>query len=563
MKQKTMTGIVLMFMFLIPQVLSGKIDTKKWVEDLDYLVSALTLKHPHLFYRVSEKTFNQVVERSREEIRNAGTDLAAYFALKKVVAAIRDGHTQLWGILGIEKVRFPFRLDRFSDGVFITVIRADHQRYLGSRVTAVNRMPVETVLDLIESVTNMDTAFGKIRPSVQDITFARNLKGLGIIDSEKSVQLDLVTPEGRKEEVTFESFVDDEPVRWSNRITMAPAGGRYISPADLLGDSTPLHMKKQGANIEFYWFEHLKKEKAVYFQYNQVSDQRGHHETWAAFTGRFWRYMDDHRDDIEKLIIDIRYNDGGNGRTMIPFINQVIKRDQFRDNRSLFVITGNRTYSAAVILMTELAVHTDAVFVGTPPACPFNFFSDMEMAPKLPNCGASLGIASRQIDNAWSPQTVYFQPDIPAPFSSTDYFSGKDPAMEIILKGDVRSIADIAADDGVDAAMKHYRMLKKKFGHITWWKKLAAESLENDVNNRGYDYLNARKVKKSQTVFRLNTILFPDSFNVWDSYAESFMVAEDYDNALTYYQKSMELNPKNRNGERMITHINEILKKRK
>ena len=168
-------------------------------------------------------------------------------------------------------------------------------------------------------------------------------------------------------------------------------------------------------------------------------------------------YIDEH--DIQKLIIDVRYNDGGNGRTMIPFINEIIKRDRFCNGENLYVLVGNRTYSASVIFMTELAVHTDVIFVGSPPSSPFNFFSDMLRYENLPNSGAGLGIASRQIDNAWSSQTIYFSPDIPAPFSSKDYFSGKDPALEMALKGNFLSVAEYTAINGAEKGKQYLQEL--------------------------------------------------------------------------------------------------------
>ena len=555
-----LTTIVVWFVFVSNQVSAQEkqFTTEPWVEDLNYVVTQLKDHHPHIYYRISEEKFNTNVINATKEIKATKTDLECYFVIKKVVAGIQDGHTQLFdrGTLGIDNLRFPFRLDKFTDGAFITVIRKDYKKFLGAKVISINGKSIEQVLKLTSAITNIDNEFGKIRSSVQDITFARTMFGLGITNSEKIIELELITKDGKRENIEFESIFDTSPILWSNRLNMAPAKGDYISIVNLLGDKTPLHLKKQGDNIEFYWFEHLKKEKAIYFQYNQVANQRDHYETWVEFTNRIWQYIDSHKDEIDKLIIDIRYNDGGNGRTMVPFINQIIKRDKFCNGKNLLVLTSNRTYSAAVILMTELAVHTDAIFIGSPAGCPFNFFSDMEIVDNLPNSGAGLGIASRQIDNAWSHQTVFFQPDFPAPFSSNDYFSGKDPTLALALKGlGLKNIAEFAADNCAEDAFVYYHQLKKKYANIDWWTGLNPEILENNINNDGYTLLGRRELKSAFEVFKLNTLIFPKSANAWDSFAEWYYNEKKFEFAVKYYKKSLELNPNNENAINMIKRI--------
>jgi tetratricopeptide (TPR) repeat protein len=64
---------------------------------------------------------------------------------------------------------------------------------------------------------------------------------------------------------------------------------------------------------------------------------------------------------------------------------------------------------------------------------------------------------------------------------------------------------------------------------------------ENDINLAGYHYLNAGKLSPALAIFSSNTILFPTSVNVHDSYAEG--LAADGQNALAleYYEKAVAL----------------------
>ncbi len=536
------------------------LSNQKWLEDLNCTVKLLKSTHPYLYYRISEDEFNKIVNQSKLNIRKAVSDHEAYFIIKKVIASIQDGHTQLLdqGVINLRELRFPFLLGKFEDGVFITVIRNDYQKYFGSKVVSINEKPIEQVLKITSSVINMDNKFGLIPPSVNLITFAQKIFGLEIIDSEEEINLELITTQNERRKIKVKSVWEKFPRFWPNRLTMAPTKGEYIDVAKSLGKNTPLYLKKQDKNSKFYWFEHLRDSKTIYFQYNQVDNQPGNPESFSQFTERLWDYIDQNRKAVDKLVIDIRFNDGGNGRMMTPFINHIIKRDFINKRGKLFVLVGNRTYSAPVILMTELVVHTEAIFVGTPPASPFNFFSNRRIVGRLPNSDFQLGIASLQIAHAWPYQPEYFQPDIPSGFTSKEYFSGKDPAMDIILNGNgLLSVEDIAADYGVESALEFYKKNKAKFSKYEWWTAYNQDILESRINQQGYNLMVTDK-KKAYQIFKLNTILFPKSPNVWDSFAEINIVKDKVMDAIKFYKKSLDLNPENDNARKML---NKLIKK--
>ncbi|NIR42442.1 MAG: tetratricopeptide repeat protein [Gemmatimonadetes bacterium] len=70
---------------------------------------------------------------------------------------------------------------------------------------------------------------------------------------------------------------------------------------------------------------------------------------------------------------------------------------------------------------------------------------------------------------------------------------------------------------------------------------------ERSLNRLGYEFMPER-AEIAQRIFQLNVELFPDSWNVYDSLAESYMVQGDREKAIELYEKSLELNPQNENG---------------
>jgi len=81
---------------------------------------------------------------------------------------------------------------------------------------------------------------------------------------------------------------------------------------------------------------------------------------------------------------------------------------------------------------------------------------------------------------------------------------------------------------------------------------------ENNLNRMGYNLLNEDNIAMAKKVFKVNVMLYPESFNVYDSYAEACMKHGDLDSAITNYKKSLELNPSNANAEAMLLEISKM-----
>lgn len=78
---------------------------------------------------------------------------------------------------------------------------------------------------------------------------------------------------------------------------------------------------------------------------------------------------------------------------------------------------------------------------------------------------------------------------------------------------------------------------------------------EYDFNRLGHDLLGDGFLPEALDVFRLNCFLFPLSFNVYDSYADALNRQGKKDYAIKMYQKSMELNPQNEGGKKVLESL--------
>jgi len=78
---------------------------------------------------------------------------------------------------------------------------------------------------------------------------------------------------------------------------------------------------------------------------------------------------------------------------------------------------------------------------------------------------------------------------------------------------------------------------------------------ENSLNRLAYAYLRNKNNKIAIAIFKLNTELFPESGNTFDSLAEGYFSNEQFKLSKENYRKSLELNPENMNAKMMIKRI--------
>lgn len=80
-------------------------------------------------------------------------------------------------------------------------------------------------------------------------------------------------------------------------------------------------------------------------------------------------------------------------------------------------------------------------------------------------------------------------------------------------------------------------------------------NLDVMINRIGYQFLRVKKIKAALKVFKLNKNLFPDSWNVYDSYGEALLMDGDRASAISNYRKAAQLNPESKSANRMLEKL--------
>jgi hypothetical protein len=192
------------------------------------------------------------------------------------------------------------------------------------------------------------------------------------------------------------------------------------------GVGLPLYLKRQD---DAYWFEYLENRKVVYFQYNSV--QNAGKETIAKFSERLFDFLEHH--DVQKLVIDMRWNKGGNNFLNAPILEGLIRSTKINPPGKLFVIVGRQTFSAAMCGATQIERYTKAIMVGEPTGSSPNFIGETVIV-NLPYSKMSASISDLYWENSVAMDyRTWIAPKIYTPPTFADYQAGRDAALEAIL----------------------------------------------------------------------------------------------------------------------------------
>ena len=80
--------------------------------------------------------------------------------------------------------------------------------------------------------------------------------------------------------------------------------------------------------------------------------------------------------------------------------------------------------------------------------------------------------------------------------------------------------------------------------------------VESSINTKGYDLLyDIGDIAGALNVFNINVSVFPSSANAHDSYAEAWLVSGDTAQAITWYEKAIQLEPTFESAQTMLKKI--------
>jgi hypothetical protein len=397
--------LVLSFFSLLSCAQSQKtnppITAAQWQEDIRYFKEQLVKRHKNAFHHVSKEEFENDIERLYNDVPSL-KDYQVIVRLLQITAKVGDGHTAVH-LPGTFK-RYPVALNWFEDNLYVNATTPEYKAVLGTRLLKVGDLTLEEVNKKLATVLSQD----------ENKWFDMNTGPAYLLIPEILVTLNVIPD---YDHASF-TFLDSGSKEIKIDLIPVPVGQgiQWITASK----SQPLFRQKLN---DPFWFTYLGEINAVYLNFKNYNDLNEN-------ASKLFDFIDEKK--ATRLIVDLRFNGGGDfkkGRRLL--ISRIKENSLINQKGNLFVITGRRTFSAAMVNSIDFKKETNAMILGEPPGERPNSYSENDEM-KLPNSGLIVSYSTRYY-KFLDEDVPAFEPDTRIDPKWNDYLEGRDAVLEWIL----------------------------------------------------------------------------------------------------------------------------------
>jgi tetratricopeptide (TPR) repeat protein len=509
----------------------AKSEAERWREDLRVMAEEMPRRHKNLFHTLRREQFDAAVRGLHERIPALARH-QIIVELARIAASVGDGHTNVAPTRD-PKIGFrayPLKLYLFKDGLHVRAAAREHAALVGARVVRIGDAPVERAYDAVREIVGRDNEMNVkfFAPSL--LAMPEVLHALGLVADMEAAPFTFER-DGRRWTASlrpagpFELMAPDTDASW-----VAKEG--WVDARDGAGTPPPLWLRDP---LNKFWFEHLPAERAVYVQFNRVANKED--ETIEAFARRLSEFVE--ANPVERLVLDLRLNRGGNGSLNRPLLLGLIKSRKLDARGRLLVLVGRSTWSAAQMLVNELERYTNAVFVGEPTGGKPNHFGDSRRIT-LPNSGVTVRVSTLWWQQDERDRRLWTAPQVAADLTSADYRANRDPALRAALAYSPRRtlrelLVEAATTDPKSAAARLKEWADDPSNAYT--------DAQPQVARAGYELLAARRLDQAVEIFKLGVANFPQSADAHAGLAEAYAAKGERELAIKSFERALELRP--------------------
>ncbi|MEO0573179.1 MAG: hypothetical protein AAF039_15835 [Bacteroidota bacterium] len=519
-----------------------------WQKDVRFLQEEVNGTYSFLFKKISQSSFNKAIDEFYHAIpKMEQHEIVVGFS--RIIALFKYGHTRMsYSDAPVPFHSIPVELYRFKDGIRIKSANKKYKDIIGAHVLAIEGMALEEVIKAVFPTVPVENKMFFDAYGLDHLTIPEVLHAQGVT----STLQDTITLTLKKEGKQFKKTLKATNNLWPPmRYGEIQPDSDWTNARD--SKNTPLYLKHFD---KVYYVEYLKDEKTVYVRHSRIQDDEK--ESVADFYNRVFAIIDTNQ--VEKFILDVRLNGGGNSFLNKPVITGIIANKKINRPGRFFVITGRRTFSAAQRLINELDNYSNVLFVGEPSSENINFYGDNKKVV-LPNSKLPvyLSFVWWQDKPQWQ-NADYIQPHYPFEMTYKEYITNHDPALEAIFSFDPQNFTL----EPIEYLMKLFdeSELKKAQTEIQRMVNEPAYGFfdfERELTNKAFIML-GNDNGKALFLFELATLAFPESQNSWVNLAQAQLETGNYKGAKDSCERvlliSKEGGPAN-TAKQILTKINQ------
>lgn len=369
--------------------------------DISTLYKELAARHPDFFNTVSKEECESFVS-ALEKLQAENDDGCFFYALSSVAALAHDSHTGVsLSPQILEKLHFiPLGLDFFTDtGLTVVWTDTEHRNILAKQISEICGKNFEEIIEKASFLI----------PHDNNVFLLSQFMDNHAVIYEFYVTAGLVA-EGEAVTVTFSDGTDADfkPITWDEYTRQEKALLQQAVPPTLNWPS-------------YYSAMFLDSPDAVLINYHSCQNTPAY--TFSEFTEDLKSLFEEY--DFSKVVIDLRYNSGGDSSVITPLID-LLKVIQNRQSCEIFVLISEDTFSSAILNALTLKEDLNAVLVGRPTGGSVSHYGELGF-DILPESGLTYHYSTKYFDNGMSGPLV---PDILTERNLADYIYGQDGELK-------------------------------------------------------------------------------------------------------------------------------------
>lgn len=390
----------------------------KWIEDIDCLKDILINKHRNLFFNITRERFEANIDNLKTIIGKLDyNDMKV--EISRLVASIGDAHTAVKLPMNY---LLPLEFYWFKEGIYVVKALGEYKKLEHYKVIEINNIPIAEVLDELSEIISHENSSYLKSNIVKYIQSIEVLYGLIIVDNIENCTIKFESLNG---EVETENIRSVDVINY-NKLLENDNNSRVNQG---LSESMPVYMRNSNRN---YWFEYLENERIVYFKYNACRDTL--EQPIDIFIKELIDFIEEN--NIEKLVVDLRNNTGGDSRLLEPFIEYVKKNKKINIQGNLFVVIGRDTFSSALLNAFSFKDNTNGILIGESTGGKPNCYGEIEKFI-LPNSKFLITYSTEYYNLIEDDKIESLLPDINIDISIYDFVNGNDKVISKLKEFDI------------------------------------------------------------------------------------------------------------------------------
>lgn len=381
---------------------NAEAEASQFGKDIAFLYHFLEENHPD-FYNIvkkadAEKILHENIWQSEDE-----SPAFFYYSLCEIAAIPHDSHTQVGmneEMLCDLKI-LPIGFDRFEDELYIVMAAGGYEDLIGKKVASINGYSFEEILDAARMAI----------PNDNDVYLAKSLYGnhmriyqfyehLGILQNEDIITIE--TEDMEKTEIHPLPYMDAAELDFS-----------YLQRA------IPPTLNPSSA----YSAMLLDDPSAILINYHACMQMENF--PFISFSNQVLKLISEN--GYKSIVIDLRYNKGGDSRIISPLVEGLAKLKEKKDI-SVYVLIGEDTFSSAIMNAEEMKNKLDATLVGRATGGSVSHFGEIALET-LPETGVIFQYPTKYFSGLHKGPLL---PDIHVDRSIDDYKNGIDTDLKAL-----------------------------------------------------------------------------------------------------------------------------------